>query len=712
MRMFFEPEDPEAEDEFEAACSLLVDRFQRWAREEGLDVDPFVVEAALDYRHRGTPDGRLGLWDPRHVEEFLLEWLPRTMTLLPGDELADAPGTLHALLRYLNATHLVDPRGASLAEGLSAIDAAAPRYAGAMADRSRWGIAKFWVTTAAEQGVDVHDEQAMHDFVERAQRGEVPYDRNVLDTIVQRHMTRGPGAAHRAEPQLPVTLPGDDVLREQAERSPALGWLRGLTEWAGRDGRALTGTGRLRLADARELVEQLGTGDATAGVRSSADLPRLGLVLEWAKAARLVRVAKGRLYAVAKAEPLLRDPLSLWRRAFEAFFELRGPLIGPRSGWHVESMLFDAYDDVLPDVLATLYSLPYPMPWPRLRDSVHLAYRDGFQLGGFGGHSLWLEDADRDLRTVLAALEDLGAIARDQGMADPVFLDLPLDEGSSEPPAGMPPELAQLLGAADADEEAAERARELKAELTAGPVELIRLTALGTESVRRRLLAEGRDAPLVGELAQAPAAGLLGVLAEHYDPDSARAELAVWIAAHSDPQAAGEAHAARDPLASRDSHTAVDSLTDAIRAMPFRTRAEAMLDVLVEALDDGETLLRSLRTDPALAPTALSVLVRRDILDPEDLTEAETLLMVAESLLQLLEAAGPDGVIEMLRDQGPQAEEALAAALASGHPDREAIAELGTVAGKALGRPRARVGRVQRGSHGRGRGPKRGKRRR
>ncbi|MGW1887701.1 hypothetical protein [Streptomyces sp. NPDC001970] len=701
MRMFFEPEGSEAEDEFEAACSLLVDRLQRWAREEGLDVDPFVVEAALDYRHRGTPDGRLGLWDPRHVEEFLLEWLPRTMTVLPGEELADAPGTLRALLRYLNAVHLVDPRGASLAEGLSAVDAAAPRYAGAMADRSRWGIAKYWVTTAAEQGVDVHDEQAMHDFVERAQRGEVPHDRDVLDTLVQRHMTRGPGTARRAEPQLPVALPGDDVLREQAELSPALGWLRGLTEWAGRDGRVLTGTGRLRLVDARELVEQLGTGDATAGVRSSGDLPRLGLALEWAKAARLVRVAKGRLYAVAKAEPLLRDPLALWRRAFEAFFELRGPLIGSRSGWHVESMLFDAYDDVLPDVLATLYSLPYPMPWPRLRDSVHLAYREGFQLGGFRGHSLWFEAADRDLRTVLAALEDLGALTRDQGMADPVFLDLPLDEVISEPPAGMPPELAQLLGAADADEGAAERAQELKAELTAGPVELIRLTALGTESVRRRLLAEGRDAPLVGELAQAPAAGLLGVLAEHYDPDSARAELAIWLAAHSDPQAA------------RAPHTAVDRLTDAVRAMPFRTRAEAMLDVLVEALDDGETLLRSLRTDPSLAPTALSVLVRRDILGPGDLTEAETLLMVAESLLQLLEAAGPDGVIEMLRDQGPQAEEALAAALASGHPDREGIAELRTVAGQALGRPRARVGRVQQGSHGKGRGTRKsGKRRR
>lgn len=172
-----------------------------------------------------------------------------------------------------------------------------------------------------------------------------------------------------------------------------------------------------------------------------------------------------------------------------------------------------------------------------------------------------------------------------------------------------------------------------------------------------------------------------------------------------DPRASGEPHAAGEPHAVGEPQAAVEKLTDAVRAMPFRTRAEAMLDVLVTALDDGETLLRNLRTDPALAPTALSVLVRRDLLAPEDLTEAEALLMVAESLLQLLETAGPDGVSEMLRDQGSQAEEAFEAGLASGHPDRVGIAELKTVAEYALRKPSARVGRVVRQrSHGKNKG--------
>lgn len=724
MRMIFNPAE---ENEYQAVCGLLVHRFEQWARRNGIDADPFVVEAALDYRHLGTPDGRLGLWDQPHIEEFLLDWVPWTVTVLPDEEPADAPGTLRCLLRYLDDVHLADPRGASLPEVLEAVDAAAPRYAEAMADRSLWSLAKFWITTAAEQGVDVHDEQELQDFVGRAQGGEVPYDSEVLQTIVERH-TRSSGPV-RSEPQLPVALPGDDVLREQAGRSPVLRQLRELAEWAGRDRRTLTGSGRLRLSDARELVERLNTGDDTDSVRSSADLPRLNLLVEWAKTARLIRVAKGRLYAVAKAEPVLNDPLALWRRAFDAFRELPSPVRRGRGGRYGESVLFVEYDMcdvVLPDVLATLYSLPYPMPWPGLRDSVHLAYRSSSLLEVFATDSIGFEQADDDLRTVLGVLEDLGAIECHQGMADHVFADLAMSENDLEGWAGIPTEgdddlstpsgilpgmptgLAGLLNDAlpdetlsgdallrDAqlDDEDTQRARKLNFELSSGPVELIRLTDLGTDSVRRRLLAEGRDAPLIGELAQASPAGLLGVLADHYDPESARAELAAWIAVHGDRSAA------------------LEQLVHAVRTMPFRTRAEAMLDVLVSSLGDGELLLRGLRSDSWLAPTALSLLARREILTPEDLTEPESLLMVAESLLQLCEATGADGVREVLRQQGREAEEALRAALASGHPDREGLADLQALAERGPRERKAHVGLVQQRGH-RENGSRGGRRRR
>jgi hypothetical protein len=419
----------------------------------------------------------------------------------------------------------------------------------------------------------------------------------------------------------------------------------------------------------------------------------LGLLAEWAKKARLVRVAKGRLYAVAKARPVLDDPLQLWLRAFDACFELRHALIGPRSGWHVESMLFDVYEDVLEDVLNTLYSLPHPMPWPHLRDSVHLVYRARFQWDGGADlqHRMWFEHADRDLRTVFDALVALGAIERDRGMADPVFVDVDLSGADGELPADMPPELAELLGVAGVagDPAALERARRRREELTAGPVELIRLTELGTRAVRQRLLVAGRDAPLVGELAQASAAGLLGVLAEEYAPDDARAELAGWMAARGERDAA------------------LRQLVEAVGAMAFRARAQAMLEVLLAALPDGEgeRLLRALRGDARLAPLALSALAHRELLSPEDMTDAEHLLVLAESLLQLVElAGGRDGAEEALRAQGPEVWDAVAVALDSAHPDRAGLEELRRLAAGASRTPAARIGRARKRRRASGKG--------
>ncbi|MEV0638611.1 hypothetical protein AB0I77_27460 [Streptomyces sp. NPDC050619] len=282
---------------------------------------------------------------------------------------------------------------------------------------------------------------------------------------------------------------------------------------------------------------------------------------------------------------------------------------------------------------------------------------------------------------MLDVLVDLGAIERDRGMADPVFLDVDLSDAGPELPADMPPELAEFLGvAAAADPAAQERARAQREELTAGPVELLRLTDLGTRAVRQRLLAVGRDAPLVGELAHASAAGLLGVLADDYDPDTVRVELAGWISARGERDAA------------------LRQLVEAVRSMPFRVRAQAMLAVLLAALPDGEgeRLLRGLRGDAWLEPLALSALAHHELLSSEDMTDAEHLLVLAESLLQLVElAGGRDGAEEALRAQGIEARDAITAALDSTHPDRSGLDELMRLAACALDAPGIRPGHAR-----------------
>ncbi|MDJ0379338.1 hypothetical protein [Streptomyces sp. G-G2] len=689
MRMHYEPDD----DGFETARDVFVGRLERWAVQvQGSDaVDAFAVAVALDYRHGATVDGRLGLWEPRHVQAFLLDWAPRTLTVLPGEELPEAPEALRLLLRYLEATGLADPRGTDLDTLLGAVDDTAAGYPQAMADRTRWGLAKFWTTLAAEQGVDLGSPAALARFTERARRGDIPYDEDVLQAIAARHMTEGPPGSLRAEPQLPVTLPPPETLRAEAGRVTLLGMLQGLTEWAGREGRPLTATGRLKTADARELAERLGTGDTPpAAVRSVDDLPRLSLVFELARAALLVRVVKGRLYAVGKAVGDLKDPLALWRRAFDAVFGMRRPLLGAKSGWHAESMLFDAYEDILPDVLNTLYSLPHPMPWPRLRDSVDHAYRVRFQLGG-AADRMWFDDAHRDLRVVLDLLEELGAVERPVGLADPVYRSFPLPAGA------VPPVPGRAAGSAALPDGRSPDAASDTGEPSDGPVELIRLTALGTWAVRGRLLDAGRDAPLVGELAHAPAAGLLGILAEHYDTDSARLELDRWVQSHDGPD------------------RALPLLLDAIRTTPYRTRGQAMLETLCAALpqDEGDRFALRLRRDPQVAPLAIGVLVSRGLLAPEDLTEAESLVMVAEGMLQFLEVAGADGFTDAVRAQGADFREALDVALTASHPDHAALQDLRDAAARLPRTPMARAGRRPgtTGRPARGGKPGRGRRR-
>jgi hypothetical protein len=190
-------------------------------------------------------------------------------------------------------------------------------------------------------------------------------------------------------------------------------------------------------------------------------------------------------------------------------------------------------------------------------------------------------------------------------------------------------------------------AARLRAEL-ARPGELVALTALGTRAMRKRLLAEGREAGLVGDLAAAEPAGLLGVIAEHYTPETGEAEITGWLAGHG-----GD----------------IEPLLDAVRACPFRTRAAAMLNALNTAIPDSTALLHKLRDDPVLAPLAVTALLDEGALRPADLTEREQVLVLTEEFLQLLELGGPDVVRAQLREiPDTNAAGLLAVMRSCGHP--------------------------------------------
>jgi hypothetical protein len=104
------------------------------------------------------------------------------------------------------------------------------------------------------------------------------------------------------------------MLETAAGKAELVVQIRSFLAWAS-PGRKLTATGRIGLADARRLVELLGTGDTidpdiggrVFKTRSSEDLVHLNRIAEWAKAARLVRVSSNRLVAVKKTQRSRKD---------------------------------------------------------------------------------------------------------------------------------------------------------------------------------------------------------------------------------------------------------------------------------------------------------------------------------------------------------------------------------------------------------------------
>ena len=128
-------------------------------------------------------------------------------------------------------------------------------------------------------------------------------------------------------------------LEAAAENAELTGQIRSFMTWLG-EGRKLTQTGRIGLADARHLVALLGTGDRIdpeignqiVKTKSSEQLPYLTRVVAWMRAARLIRVTGIRMAPVKKNAGLADRPLDLVLALLEAYPRL-GKSLFPRNAW-------------------------------------------------------------------------------------------------------------------------------------------------------------------------------------------------------------------------------------------------------------------------------------------------------------------------------------------------------------------------------------------
>jgi hypothetical protein len=174
-----------------------------------------------------------------------------------------------------------------------------------------------------------------------------------------------------------MQAPSEESLAAAAAEAEPLRRLQAFTRWVGA-GRSLTQTGRITLADARELVGLLDTGDVidpeigdrVFRTKSSEELRGITLVAEWAKASGLVRRTSGKLVAVKKQAGLLERPLELWARMFEVFPRLGEALCV--AGWGASLLRDDFEDGPAPcwrrwPAVATRSGWPRPACWPGRR---------------------------------------------------------------------------------------------------------------------------------------------------------------------------------------------------------------------------------------------------------------------------------------------------------------------------------------------------------
>jgi Plasmid pRiA4b ORF-3-like protein len=211
------------------------------------------------------------------------------------------------------------------------------------------------------------------------------------------------------------------MLEAAAEKAELTGQIRSFLAWVG-PGRKLTATGRIGLADARHLVELLGTGDTidpkigsrVFKTKSSEELAHLNRIVEWAKAARLVRVIGSKLVPVKKNAALTQNPLDLTVALLKAYPRL-GKALFPRNTWR-QSLVGDEFTDISQELTTRLLRSVSPCPIDQLCDIAYNMIEARYVLTGF---TALQDDSLRrtiaaDITIAMAALHVAGAVVLDR----------------------------------------------------------------------------------------------------------------------------------------------------------------------------------------------------------------------------------------------------------------------------------------------------------
>jgi len=593
VRLVFGPDDEEG---FLLAQASLLEHFERWLAEERPAADGDAEEIA---GHAGIAlswkwsygDGDLGRWRTGEVGEFLLEWCPRKLSVSQAD-CRSIPASLAAFTAFLADQALLAPGSSSVKALAATTSSMTDRFVAAMGDPSNFGMAKSLFGAAIADGVDMSDPERMQEWIAEF---------NARPDDDRRRIIPDTAPARPARPALPPVAPPDDaeVAASKAD-APILAMFAAFARFVG-EGRKLTQTGRLTLADARALVDLLGTGDTidmqvgdrTFKTKSSAELPRLRQVFAWARKAGVVRVVHGRVIATKKGLDLARDPARFFDRAVDALMGI-GPLASQRDpdGWFAWPEVNELLDRFVVHLLTGPYVAQRPVPIEDMASIASQAVLDAFDFRSLDDERV-ARRVETDIVDIVDALELAGVVRRTD-----VVVRTDTDLAGQRRHGGS-----------------------------------VGLTAAGVATARRLLTDAGYEVPVAGRFSNATATELLlGTDLEEFG--------ALW----------GEAEAwrrRRDPAqAAAELATAVRELEDpALRNLALALMADIGTDV-------AGPEVRSLATDPNARGFALCWLVDHGLEEQAVLFDAEDVSWFVDVLAQRMVTAGPDGLRDTLAIAG------------------------------------------------------------
>lgn len=161
LRTLGQPEEPRREVFGEAGKKALIREFLHSNHAHGLDESTDLIEFALAARC-DDGDGDPLRWSPIVVELFMMDFLPRKVTLDTG-QIRALPDLLRRWVRFCLEKKGLEDRWISQTE--SAVDRWAPEFKRAATDPGSFGMAKSVGQAMLAAGVDLTDQSAVDRWI-------------------------------------------------------------------------------------------------------------------------------------------------------------------------------------------------------------------------------------------------------------------------------------------------------------------------------------------------------------------------------------------------------------------------------------------------------------------------------------------------------------------------------------------------------------------